>query len=269
MTAAKVMDIISRFPDCDGQAADASIRLYSSQKRKMLTNYWKFPNRNVQTFGFVYHDTDGPSHGPVSKTQSWKTQSFLLSEICTVIFWQGCYGKGNLWKSYSSTVSQDFVDKFRTMFESRTSADGTEKLPYSETSWMYRDINLAIKKGLTFYQTRSNAIILQETLPACCIPKVVRMKTGEVLYEKVYMSPRPPPEISLKHEWKRELGSDHAQRAEAGQPSGSFQSNQPTPNPIRERSGRLDITPWRDWCARWKKNVPFSRDRWSFFFRRT
>ena len=28
------------------------------------------------------------------------------------------------------------------------------------------DINLAIRKGLTFYQTRSNAIILQETLPA-------------------------------------------------------------------------------------------------------
>ena len=28
------------------------------------------------------------------------------------------------------------------------------------------DINLAIQKGLTFYQTRSNAIILQGTLPA-------------------------------------------------------------------------------------------------------
>ena len=104
------------------------------------------------------------------------------------------------------------------------------------------DINLAVKKGLTFYQTRSNAIILQETLPAHCIPKVVRMETGEVFYEKVYMSPRPPPKISLKHEWKRELGSDHAQRAEAGQLSRSFQSNQPTPNPIGERSGRLDIT---------------------------
>ena len=37
-----------------------------------------------------------------------------------------------------------------------------------------------------------HAIILQETLPAYCIPKVVRMKTGEVLYEKVYMSLRPP-----------------------------------------------------------------------------
>ena len=43
------------------------------------------------------------------------------------------------------------------------------------------DINLAIEKGLKFYQTRSNAIILQETLPANCIPKVVRMETGEVI----------------------------------------------------------------------------------------
>ena len=68
------------------------------------------------------------------------------------------------------------------------------------------------------------------------------MKTGEVLNEKVYMSPRPPPKISLKHEWKRELGSDHAQRTEAGQLSRSFQSNQPILNPIRERSGRPDIT---------------------------
>ena len=32
------------------------------------------------------------------------------------------------------------------------------------------DINLAIKEGLSFYQTRSNAIILQGTLPAHCIP---------------------------------------------------------------------------------------------------
>ena len=43
------------------------------------------------------------------------------------------------------------------------------------------DINLAISQGLTFHQTRSNAIILQRTLPAYCIPKVERLKTGEVL----------------------------------------------------------------------------------------
>ena len=66
------------------------------------------------------------------------------------------------------------------------------------------DIHLAIQKGLTLYQTRSNAIILQGTLPAYCIPKVVRLKTGDVSYEKAYMSPRPPPKISLRHDhdWK-------------------------------------------------------------------
>ena len=76
------------------------------------------------------------------------------------------------------------------------------------------DINLALKKGLKFYQTRSNAIILHETLPAYCIPKVVRMETGEVIYEKVYASPRLPPKISLKHDWMKELGSEVARQPE-------------------------------------------------------
>ena len=62
------------------------------------------------------------------------------------------------------------------------------------------------------------------------------METGEVTYEKVYMSPRPPPKISLKHDWKRELGSEHAQRPEVVQQSICFQSNQPIPNPSRDRT---------------------------------
>ena len=65
-------------------------------------------------------------------------------------------------------------------------------------SWV--DIDLAIKEGLTFYQTRSNAIILQGTLPAHCISKVERLKTGEMVYERRYLSPRPPPKISLRHD---------------------------------------------------------------------
>ena len=83
---------------------------------------------------------------------------------------------------------------------------------HQDAVWV--DIDLAIRKGLTFYQTRSNAIILQGTLPAYCIPKVERLKTGEVLYERRYLSPRPPPKISLKHEWKRELGSKVARQPE-------------------------------------------------------
>ena len=60
------------------------------------------------------------------------------------------------------------------------------------------DIQLAQRKGLKFYQTSSNAIILHDTLPACCLPKVVVMESGEIIYEKVYVSPRPPPKIFSK-----------------------------------------------------------------------
>ena len=111
-----------------------------------------------------------------------------------------------------------------------------------KTQFFGIDMNLAIKKGLPYYQTRSNAIILQETLPACCIPKVVRLKTEEVLYDKVYMSPRPPPKISLKHEWTRELGPKDARQpeGEVARQTNFFQLAQPTPNPIRDRSGRPD-----------------------------
>ena len=118
------------------------------------------------------------------------------------------------------------------------------------------DVNLAIQKGLTFYQTRSNAIIFQGTLPAYCIPKVVRLKTGEVLYEKSYMSPRPPPKISLRHDrdWTRgkvQLGSTVDQQPEGNlvrQSRGEVQHetfSQPTqtiPKPIRDRSGQPEDT---------------------------
>ena len=120
--------------------------------------------------------------------------------------------------------------------------EGTSRRVY----WV--DIDLAIQKGLTFYQTRSNAIILQGTLPAYCIPKVARLKTVEVIYVKAYMSPRPPPKISLRHDWTKELGSKVARhpRAEvAQQPRGEvslqakfFQPAQPIPKPICDRSGQ-------------------------------
>ena len=116
------------------------------------------------------------------------------------------------------------------------------------------DIDFAIRKGLTFYQTRSNAIILQGTLPAYCIPKVVRLKTGEVLYEKSYMSPRPPPKISLRHDHDWTRGNDEVGSTVEQQPVGKLvqqscgevqraafsQLTQPRPKPICDRSGKPD-----------------------------
>ena len=87
------------------------------------------------------------------------------------------------------------------------------------------DINLAIEKGLTFYQARSNAIILQETLPAYCILKVVRMKIGEVLHEKVFIT-----SASAKYLIETLMEKRIKFRT------------RPTLNLIRERLGRPDIT---------------------------
>ena len=117
------------------------------------------------------------------------------------------------------------------------------------------DINIAIKEGL-FYQTRSNAIILQRTLPAYCLPKVVRLRTGEVLYERPHLSPRPPPKISLKHDhdWTRgndELGSTVEQQPVGKLVQQSFgeaprvKLTKPTqckPKPICDRSGKSEDT---------------------------
>ena len=66
------------------------------------------------------------------------------------------------------------------------------------------------KKGLKFYQTRSNAIILHDTLPVYCIPKAIMMETGEIINEKEYASPRPPPKISFKDNWMKEMDSEVA-----------------------------------------------------------
>ena len=90
MTAAKVMDIISRLPGCSGQAADA-VSAHTQVKigrcSQIVQNSQVGMSRHI---GFVYQSTNGPNRGPV-----WKTQSFLSSEICTVILWKDYYGRGN------------------------------------------------------------------------------------------------------------------------------------------------------------------------------
>ena len=115
------------------------------------------------------------------------------------------------------------------------------------------DIDLGIKEGLTFYQTRSNAIILQGTLPVHCISKVERLKTGERLFERRYLSPRPPPKISLKHDHNWTKGNDQSGPTVEQQPVGKLvqqsfgeafqaESSKPTQsklNPIDDRTEKL------------------------------
>ena len=92
MTAAKVIDIISRLPGCAGQAADA-VSAETQVKMEDASKLLKIPKSECQKFGFVHHDTNRLNHGRI-----WTIQSFLLSEIRMVILWQDYYGKGNLKK---------------------------------------------------------------------------------------------------------------------------------------------------------------------------
>ena len=85
-----------------------------------------------------------------------------------------------------------------------------EKWRIHQDTVYWVDIQLAQQKGFKFYQTRSNAIILRDTLPACCIPKVILMESGEIICEKVFASPRPPPKISFEDNWMKELDSEVA-----------------------------------------------------------
>ena len=100
----KVMGIISWLLDCDWQATDAVICLNPGKNGRFSQIVFKFQNRSVQTFGFVYHDTNGQNHGPVMKDPV-----VLLERKCVmVILWQDCYGKGNLRKSYWNMTGRKF-----------------------------------------------------------------------------------------------------------------------------------------------------------------
>ena len=115
--------------------------------------------------------------------------------------------------------------------------------------WIDIDLGI-IKEGLKFCQTRSNAIILQGALPASCIVRAERLKSGEKLYERQYLSPRPPPKISLRHDLNWNKGQDQGLTVEP-RPVGKlvqqslgetvqFGSSKPTqsPKPNEDRSGR-------------------------------
>ena len=115
--------------------------------------------------------------------------------------------------------------------------------------WIDIDLGI-IKEGLKFYQTRSNAIILQGALPANCIVRAERLRSGEKLYERQYLSPRPPPKISLRHDLNWNKGQDQGSTVEH-RPVGKlvqqslgetvqFGSSKPTqsPKPIEDRSGK-------------------------------
>ena len=102
MTAPKVMGMISRLPGCAGQAADG-ISAYTQVEMEVAPPLIKHPKSECPDIWMRLPQYKWPNRGPVLKIQS-----FLLSEICTVILYQDHHGKGNSRKFYQNTVGKKF-----------------------------------------------------------------------------------------------------------------------------------------------------------------
>ena len=74
MTAAKVLDGISRLPDCSGEASDA-VSAYTQEKWRTLQIYCDWPNQKVQQFEYIYHVLDVQNHGELLKKNRAIVQS--------------------------------------------------------------------------------------------------------------------------------------------------------------------------------------------------
>ena len=94
MTAAKIMDIISRLFVCDRQAANAALT-YTQMKMEDVHKLLKNPKSECPDIWIRPPRHKWPNHCPI-----WITQLLHLIEICTTFFWKDCSGKWHLRKYY-------------------------------------------------------------------------------------------------------------------------------------------------------------------------
>ena len=85
-----------------------------------------------------------------------------------------------------------------------------EKWKRHQDTVYWIDIQLAQQKGFKFYQTRSNAIILYDTLPAYCIPKVIMIESGEIKTKRFLRHLDLLQCFPFKDNWMKELDSEVA-----------------------------------------------------------
>ena len=117
--------------------------------------------------------------------------------------------------------------------------------------WVY--IELVQRKGIKFYQTRSNASIFHETLPGYCIPKVVRMESGRshIRESMCVTSSYSKDLIEARMDKKIGFGSCSTTRRRSCSTSRIFPTNSKSIEFVTDRG---------DLMTR-KKHVPFPRDQ--------
>ena len=101
MTAAEVMDILIKASRMLRTSSRRNICLHPGQNGRCTIIVKNSEVRMSRYLDTSTKNINGPNCGPV-----WKIQSFLLSEICVVIFWQDYSGKSNLRRFYQNTVGK-------------------------------------------------------------------------------------------------------------------------------------------------------------------
>ena len=118
------------------------------------------------------------------------------------------------------------------------------------------DIDLAIQKRIDILSNTIECNYSSRDTSSLLHSKSVRLKTGEVLCERPYLSLRPPPKISLKYDHKWTKGNDQLGSTVEQQPVGKLaqqsfgeaprvklsKPTQSKPNPMCDRSGKPEDT---------------------------
>ena len=102
MTAAKIMDIISRLLGCDGQAADA-VSAYTQVKMEDAHKSFKIPKIGVSR----YLDSSTTTQMTKIMVQYGRPSRSSWAESVRSSFWQDYCGKGNLRKSIETWLGEN------------------------------------------------------------------------------------------------------------------------------------------------------------------
>ena len=176
--------LVSRWLPLRWLRRDALLRLVWLDPRRVLPSC---PVSSGQFFEYIYHIGCAISLHSITNSGLIPGRQILSRERQTVFF----TAVNPMEKEYKDPCKLDLTKPRLAWYKQKT-----WKRHQDTVYWV--DIQLTQRKGFKFYQTRCNAIILYDTLPAYCISKVVVMESGDVMYEKVFVSPRLPPMISFK-----------------------------------------------------------------------
>ena len=117
-------------------------------------------------------------------------------------------------------MDKNWVEEEDLTWQSPDSLLTSKKRKISQDAVYWVNMGRAQRKGLEFFRTRSNAIILYITLPSIYIERVMSWKTEEILKSRT-KSPRPPPTMTLKNNWrqKENSGKNATSHEQPSQPS--------------------------------------------------